>query len=396
MDTPIHGKRVGIILDRKRYKCRDCGKTFSPQCGDISDKNRATDRLVKYVEDRAMLRTCTSVAHDIGLTEGTVRNILNSHIKALEAQYSFETPSILGIDEAHLNKKMRLVLTNIEARKIIDLVSDRNKKTVISTFEKLKNKENVKWVAMDMWAPYRDAVYLSMPKAKVVIDKFHVVKMANTAVDAARKSIKADLPADQYKKLKKDKYLMLTRRRDLTVQQQFILSGWLVNHTNLYDVYEAKERFFDIWDNKDYDSHSAYIAYSEWIDSIPTGVKKYFSDIERACRNWHEEIFNYFDKRITNAFTESSNNIIKHMYKQGRGYSFEVLRARVLFRPITPQRSFKSGIGSSVLGSCEVPMIKNYGVDIEYPPAQSKREYRKKSEYGELKFHKPTKKHGGE
>jgi transposase len=28
MDTPIHGRRVGVLLESKRYKCRGCSKTF--------------------------------------------------------------------------------------------------------------------------------------------------------------------------------------------------------------------------------------------------------------------------------------------------------------------------------------------------------------------------------
>ncbi|WP_419095795.1 transposase [Endozoicomonas lisbonensis] len=47
--------------------------------------------------------------------------------------------------------------------------------------------------------------------------------------------------------------------------------------------------------------------------------------------NWHQEIFCYFDSRVTNAYTESVNNLIKVLHKVGRGYSFEALRAKILF-----------------------------------------------------------------
>ena len=46
--------------------------------------------------------------------------------------------------------------------------------------------------------------------------------------------------------------------------------------------------------------------------------------------NWRHEIFNYFDHRITNAATESLNGLAKIMNRLGRGYSFDVLRARLL------------------------------------------------------------------
>ena len=84
MDVPYHGKQVYIQLKRKRYKCKDCGKTFFQECVDVSDNHRATNRLVKYIEKAAIKTTCTSVADDVGVTEGTVRNILNAHIRTLE------------------------------------------------------------------------------------------------------------------------------------------------------------------------------------------------------------------------------------------------------------------------------------------------------------------------
>lgn len=40
---------------------------------------------------------------------------------------------------------------------------------------------------------------------------------------------------------------------------------------------------------------------------------------------------NYFTHRITNAYTESLNSLIRVMDRLGRGYSFEALRAKILF-----------------------------------------------------------------
>jgi hypothetical protein len=48
--------------------------------------------------------------------------------------------------------------------------------------------------------------------------------------------------------------------------------------------------------------------------------------------NWHTEIFNYFEHRITNAYTEGFNSIARKMDRMGRGYSFKVLRAKLLLK----------------------------------------------------------------
>ena len=71
----------------------------------------------------------------------------------------------------------------------------------------------------------------------------------------------------------------------------------------------------------------------------------YFSDLIKAISNWEEEIFNYFTSPITNAYTESLNRLIKTMNHVGRGYSFEVLRAKILFtqgyRKVKRKKKFK-------------------------------------------------------
>lgn len=71
----------------------------------------------------------------------------------------------------------------------------------------------------------------------------------------------------------------------------------------------------------------------------------YFEDLIKAMNNCEEEIFNYFDSSITNAYTESLNHLIKTMKHVGRGYSFESLRSKILFtqgyRKVRKKKKFK-------------------------------------------------------
>lgn len=95
-----------------------------------------------------------------------------------------------------------------------------------------------------MWWPYRDAVTAVLPHA--VIDKFHVVKMANEAVERRRKDLRGQMTSGEIKELKKDRFLMLRQRRGLDASQEFLLSGWIESYPLLHDLYYAKERFYDI------------------------------------------------------------------------------------------------------------------------------------------------------
>ena len=67
------------------------------------------------------------------------------------------------------------------------------------------------------------------------------------------------------------------------------------------------------------------------MQSIHSSMDPYFEDMIRACANWKPQILNYFDERVTNGYTESMNAVIREVDSQGRGYSFEVMRARILY-----------------------------------------------------------------
>ena len=76
----------------------------------------------------------------------------------------------------------------------------------------------------------------------------------------------------------------------------------------------------------------AWAEYLNWEASIPDELAKPFKPVKTAFRNWREYILNHFDdERITNAFTESFNAKVRRVYRNGHGYTFERLRAKVLF-----------------------------------------------------------------
>ncbi|HBM24913.1 MAG TPA: ISL3 family transposase, partial [Alcanivorax sp.] len=98
----------------------------------------------------------------------------NARAEFLGRWHRFETPRILGIDELYLNKRYRCILTNIEERTLLDLLATRRQDVVTNYLMKLKDRQKVEIVSMDMWNPYRAAVKAVLPQARIVVDKFHV------------------------------------------------------------------------------------------------------------------------------------------------------------------------------------------------------------------------------
>lgn len=337
-DLPIHGKRVGIYIAARRLRCDDCGRTGTEILPLVAEDRQMTTRLVRWIGQQSLKRTFTAIAEETGVDEKTVRNIFRDYINELEKQVRFEIPQWLGIDEIHILRP-RCVVTNIEARTVVNILPDRNKRTVLAYLHSLKGREKVKYVAMDMWTPYRDAVGDTLPQATIVIDKFHVVRMANVALEQIRKSLRARLSPKVRRGLMHDRFVLLKREHDLTAQERFLVSSWSSLHPELGEAYRLKEAFYAIYDADS--KATAKARFERWASSIPASQKGAFSPITTAWRFWHEPILAYFDHPVTNAYTQSLNSLIRVANRLGRGYSFEALRAKILFTEAAQKHATK-------------------------------------------------------
>ncbi len=325
-DRPIHGLLVGIYLKRRRYKCKQCHSTLYQSSFEMHEKALMTKRLYQHIYEASFNQTFQSVANEVGVNEKTVRRIFSEAIKPNLDRYKPLTPIILGIDEAHLIGSPRCVITNVKEHCLVDMLPNRNKVTLTHYISNLTDKHKISVVSIDMWRPYLMVIKELLPQAIVVIDKFHVVKLAQEALEKARKAIKSQLSDKERKQLKNDRYLLLKRQRDLSELNKMILFDWFAKFPELEHVYILKESFFCIFDLTD--KQQAITAYDNWLTLIDDNVREYFEPVAKTIENWKEHIFNYFDYQYTNSCTGAIDSLTKVMNKNGRGYSFEVLRAK--------------------------------------------------------------------
>jgi transposase len=78
-DIPAYGKRVSILIDRHRYLCRECGRTFLERLPDMDDRHNITKRLLRYIQIKSLTDTFSGLAREIGLNEKTIRLIARDH-----------------------------------------------------------------------------------------------------------------------------------------------------------------------------------------------------------------------------------------------------------------------------------------------------------------------------
>lgn len=329
-DLPCHGKQVIIAIERLRYRCKTCRKTWFEDLPEIDEHRSATLRLIRYLQQQSLARPFVQLAAECGLDEKSVRTIFHDHVGELERTVHVPTPVIMGMDELYLLGQPRGMITDVKERRFVEILSDRKKQTIIRYLMNLEHKEQVQVCVIDMWRPYLEALQEALPHVKIVIDKWHVLKQLNEVVETTRKELRAGLNDRQRREMMHDRFLLLKRNRDLTERERLILEAWLGSFPFLKAIYERKEEFYVI-----YDAHTeeeAWDQYMAWFDRVvSSGVFDAFLDFTLTIERWGEFIFNYFAYRYTGSFVEGANSLARSVDRQGRGYSLVVLRARLLY-----------------------------------------------------------------
>jgi len=331
-DLPVHMKKVAIQVKRQRYKCKACGYVYVPPIPYMHDDHQMTDRLVEFIcKQSVRAPTFAALGRLIGLHETTIKNVFTEYLIELDRNYVIETPEWLGIDEVKLGGQMRVVFTNVRERKPIALLPVYEIEVVREFMLKKLDRAAIKGVVIDMSPMFRSAVEELLPDAIVIVDKFHIVKKANECLDKVRKDIRKrdDMPHAQSKQLKKNRRWLMMNEKNLNDGQKFKLSVWLLNFDSFGKAYAAKEAYKAIW-NSDTREIAEYL-YNERYKKLDPEINPFFLELMRATKNWWAYIFNYFEYRFTNAYTEAANGMMKEIQKAGRGYSFDVIRAKLVY-----------------------------------------------------------------
>lgn len=329
MDTPMHGKRVELSFERKRFRCTACGKTLLDSLPSMDSKRQMTSRLVTFIEQRCIQSTFAEVSREVGVDDKTIRHVFDDYTQRTQQSVIYEVPRVLGIDELKIVGEYRCMLTNIEKNSVFDLLKNRRKVDLLAYFKALRDKKNVEVVTMDMWSVYRQVVASQLPGRAVVVDKFHVVRMANDAIERIRKRIRRELEPKTRIKMKNERFVLLKRYHELSDEEKEKLLSWSKLYPALGVAHAAKEGFYAIYDQPT--RKAAEAEARAWLRRLDPMIATEFRETAGALNSWWDEVFNIYDHPVTNAYTESVNRLAKDVNRMGRGYSFDVIRARLLF-----------------------------------------------------------------
>lgn len=324
-DLNEDGHKVTVIISGHRYQCRDCGGNFGEEYAAADKSGRLTKRLKAAIQRECLESTFKAAAERYGISQTSVKRVFAEYIKEMNAVRTLAAPEILGIDEVMLHNQYRGVFVDVTNGRVLEITENRSKEAVRGFLLSLPDREKITCVAMDMRRIYKSAVEELLPNAAVVIGKRYVIAELNKAFDDLRPIVRA--AAD---KLRDMRSLLTADSAGLSQSQTERLESILGEYPRLKTMYELKEELCGIF-TRCKTRGEAETRYEKWLKSCRENSVSAFESFIETAALWHTEIFNRFDYPRADS-ADSFGDIIREINRAGRGYDFEVIRARVLFR----------------------------------------------------------------
>ena len=182
------------------------------------------------------------------------------------------------------------------------------------------------FVCSDMWEPYLKVIREKCAEALHILDRFHIVAKMNKALDEVRAGESRRLALEGLAPvLKKSRWLLLKREKNLKTEQRFRLRDLLRYNLKTVRAYLLKEAFQQLWD---YNSPAWAAAFlDEWCRQVMRSRIEPMKKIARSLRQHRELILNYFraQKMLSSGVVEGLNNKAKVTMR--KSYGFRTFRA---------------------------------------------------------------------
>ena len=328
-DLPVQGKKLRWRYRKRRYRCIGCGKRFYENNYLLPKWHRITNRMTAFcLLEFGKKCSQADIAKGLGVSPSTVGRWL----KLLGFAKPNSLPGVLSIDEFRGNTdrgKFQCILTAPTEKAVFDILPTRYSSDISSYFRSFSNRQDVRYVVMDMNKEYLAIAKHHFPQAKIVIDKFHVVRYSTWAFENVRKRVQSRLLPGDRKYFKRSRKLLLAHMQNLSADSKAAVERMLLVSDDLGDAYLLKEKFYEFMASKDSVQGKERLRAFRMF-ALAVNLPE-FEPCLTMLQNWEPYILNAFDCSLSNAFTEGANNTIKVLKRVAYGYhNFDNFRRRIL------------------------------------------------------------------
>ncbi len=339
MTLPIGLRPTIVEFPIQRVYCLACGMTRQVKIEFADPDRRYTKRFERYVLELSRHMTMTDVAGHLGISWHTVKEIQKRYLER-----RFSCPLLGGlkwiaIDEisvGHGHRYLTVVL-DLHSGAVVFVGEGKGASALEPFWKRLKSsRAGIDAVAMDMSQAYIAAVTSNLPRATIVFDHFHVIKLMNEKLTELRRDLYREA-TDLLRKdvLKGTRWLLLKNPENLRDDrnERTRLEEALSLNKPLATAYYMKEDLRLLWSLPNKATAEAHLQ--DWIARSEASGIRILKDFAKTLRTHRQGILSFFDYPISTGPLEGTNNKIKTLQRQAYGFrdqAFFILRIYALHK----------------------------------------------------------------
>lgn len=330
--SPEAGKTQWILITKRRFRCPKCKSVFTEPIQGIRKGARVTQKF-----ERSVLWACEMFS-DLKKVRTTYRCSYKFIYKCFYRQLELKQrekqndpwPKTIGIDEHGLfrdkkrgAREFATLFVDHTNKRVKEVVYGKSHANLVDGIGHIEGRDKVQNVTIDLSDSYKSFVLNYFPNAKIVADKFHVIRLLHPALNRRRIGITGD------KRTLGIRRLLLKNGFHLDYFTRNSIWKWLEDYPELKEVYTYKEAIHRMYRCRGYTK--ARRSLIKIIDQMAYSKVEEVQRLRRTLRKWFNEILRYFSTRLTNARTEAFNNHAKLIQRRAYGFkSFKNYRLRLL------------------------------------------------------------------
>ena len=321
-----------LELESRKWWCRDCGRRFWERFPGILPRLRATEPFRRSVFVAHWDGASRSrVAERAGIGSSTVERWFHDYLRReFSERGGAPCPRVLGIDEHFFSRRAGYATTfcDLSGHKIYDVVLGRSEAALEQYLDKLVGKERVRLVCMDLSSTYRAIVRKHFPKARIVADRFHVIRLINLHFLTSWREI--DPIGSKHRGLVS---LMRRHRHNLKPEQVAKLERYFEQFPPLREIYRFKQRLCYLLLKKHRTRQQCVPLIQRFLKAIEALKQSGLAALAilgETLGSWSAEIATMWRFTRNNGITEGFHTKMEVLQRQAYGFrNFQNYRLRV-------------------------------------------------------------------
>lgn len=321
-DLTLFGMRILLWYSPKEIDCPTHGR-IQESIPWAASRSRITYRLEFRICALSRIMTQKAAAEILQMPTSTLSDLLHRVITRVRSGHAIRGLLTLGLDEISYCKgrKFATIAYDLDRACVVWVGQGKGRETADRFFNEALSptqKKRIQWASCDMSLAYIEAIKFHCAHATLVIDRFHLVKALNAAVDEVRKEEWRQLAANQRKAVKGLRWLLSLHSCHRTKAQTRLLNRLRHSNRRIHRAWVLKDEFEHFW-NYCY-AASAERFLKHWMTSALKSRIPSLRTFVGTLRKHFDHIVSFIQRPLTNAVGEGINRIIKIVKNRASGF----------------------------------------------------------------------------